>query len=178
VLTAEAWQDKLLPIQLDVLRPMLNAMNERELRAQVGNAFLVRSLSPDEGGDDARQVTLGSFDPKRIVRSTRSQQWVHLVGRTPRNAFDKFIAIGRTRNNDVVINHPTVSRFHAFIVDGGGGHHQLYDAGSRLGSLVDGVTAPQYEGGEPRPLSSCSVVRVGSVELTFFDAAGLLANLQ
>lgn len=174
-MSAATWNESILPVRLDTLRPLLNQTTERKLREACGNAFLVRSLSPEEGEDNDRPMT-AAFDVRQIVTSTRSQQWVHLVSRTRRNAYDRFVSVGRTRNNDIVINHQTVSRFHAFIVNGE--QPALYDAGSRHGTFVDGQKAPILGAGEPRPLKSCSVVRLGSVELTFFDAAGLLASLQ
>lgn len=178
VISADAWRESHLPLPIGDLRPLLLTTTDREFRNTFGNAFLVRSLSPDAASDEKTgNITVAAIQPNALVRSTRSSQWVHMLARTKRSTFNNLVSIGRTRNNDVVVGHATVSRFHAFVIEANGGL-ALYDAGSRHGSFVDGQRAPAQGAGQPLALRSCTVVRFGSVEMTYFDAAGLLANMQ
>ncbi len=76
------------------------------------------------------------------------------------------LTIGRDEANDVVLDDPNVSRFHAEIVTGGGAA-ELRDLGSRNGTRVDGeaVTRARLEVG--------SEIRIGAFRL-LFDGSGLL----
>jgi hypothetical protein len=179
MLTAQAWKESIAPLPVSDLRAVVTAQTERQFRETFGNAFLVSGLDPATatiGG--LAEPTMASVDIERIMsRPVRNRQWAHMVCSTGRSAYSDFISIGRTRNNDVVMNHPSVSRFHALIVRIDSGL-ALYDARSRHGSFVDGRKAPTQGAGPPLPLHSCALLRFGSVEATFFDAAGLLASLQ
>jgi hypothetical protein len=52
------------------------------------------------------------------------------------NPFKGMITIGRAANNDVVVEHPTVSKFHAFLRSSDDGAWQLVDAGSSNGTFL------------------------------------------
>ncbi len=47
--------------------------------------------------------------------------------------------IGRFPNNDLVLDHPTVSSYHAEIVTRPDGRHELIDRESRNGSRINGA---------------------------------------
>lgn len=84
-----------------------------------------------------------------------------------RPTFPDMITIGRTDNNDLVIKDVSVSKFHAFLsVDDGS--VAATDAGSRNGTRVDGK--PLEPRAEPTPLSSGSTLRVGNLDLRYYDA--------
>ncbi len=82
------------------------------------------------------------------------------------NAFGIMVTIGRARNNDVEINSPDVSKFHAYVMFGAApGEATLTDAGSTYGTFVG---ARQLKAREDRvPLRPGDEVRVGSVRMTF-----------
>lgn len=65
--------------------------------------------------------------------------------RGPRSAND-FITIGRLDGNDVCIPNDDVSRFHAFVRQDAAGVARLFDAGSKNGTLVEGVKASARDG--------------------------------
>lgn len=48
------------------------------------------------------------------------------------------IRIGRYPNNEIVLDHSTVSAYHAEIVERPDGRHEIQDAGSRNGTRVNG----------------------------------------
>jgi pSer/pThr/pTyr-binding forkhead associated (FHA) protein len=89
----------------------------------------------------------------------------------------QFISIGRIEGNDVLLHDVSVSKFHAFIRDAEGVQF-LQDAGSRNGTFVNEVAVPARKSGVPVALRSGDVVRFGSVQTTYYDAAALHASLQ
>lgn len=84
----------------------------------------------------------------------------------------RFISVGRTHNNDVVISDVSLSKFHAIFLDEGGSI-SLQDGRSRNGTFVHGERVSKQGDGPPIPVRSGARVRFGSVELTFLDAASL-----
>ncbi len=49
------------------------------------------------------------------------------------------VRIGRYPNNDIVIDHPTVSAYHAELVRRPDGHYELIDRESRNGTRINGT---------------------------------------
>lgn len=77
------------------------------------------------------------------------------------------VTVGRTANNDVPVEDPSVSRLHAFFEPGP--PWTLRDAGSRLGTKVNGASAPSAT-----KLRSGDQVQFGDVEFTFMDVDALV----
>jgi hypothetical protein len=88
-------------------------------------------------------------------------------------SFADRITIGRTLNNDIVINDSSVSRLHAYIRRDTSGWI-VADAGSKNGSWLK---AERLEARREKALPSRAVIRLGEVELTFYTAADLFAAL-
>ncbi|RKH06144.1 FHA domain-containing protein [Corallococcus sp. CA053C] len=92
------------------------------------------------------------------------------------NAFGRGITVGRTGNNDVVLDDGSVSRFHAwFSRDAGEAGFLLTDAGSKNGSYVAGG---RLLARKPVPLEDGMRVRFGQVEVTFYTAGGFTRLLS
>ncbi|GMU06293.1 FHA domain-containing protein [Corallococcus caeni] len=86
------------------------------------------------------------------------------------NAFGRGITVGRTSNNDVVLDDGSVSRFHAwFSRDAGDAGFLLTDAGSKNGSYVGGG---RLLARKPMPLEDGVRLRFGQVEVSFYTAGG------
>jgi hypothetical protein len=77
------------------------------------------------------------------------------------------ITLGRTSKNDLVLDHPQISTFHAFFRDDGG--FTLADAGSRNGTWVAGeLLVPK---GPPSAiLTSGDAIRFAQFEFTFMTS--------
>jgi pSer/pThr/pTyr-binding forkhead associated (FHA) protein len=58
-----------------------------------------------------------------------------------KNPFSSMITLGRTNNNDVVLDDPRVSKFHCYFRKVGAGW-TICDANSTNGTKVDGVRLP------------------------------------
>jgi CheY-like chemotaxis protein len=100
-----------------------------------------------------------------LTRSLRALE----IRKSTRTAPDQ-ITVGRTRENDVVIDHQHMSRFHAFFVEKDG-VMTLTDAGSHNGTWVAGrLLSPN--GAPSAPMASGDIVRFGELELTFMSPSG------
>lgn len=97
-----------------------------------------------------------------------------IVEKTKDNAFQRRVTVGRTSNNDVVLDDNSVSRFHAWLETDDRGW-SIIDAGSRNGTWVAGK---KLNAKTPSLLSSGVKVRVGVIELTFYSSDGFLKMLK
>ena len=84
------------------------------------------------------------------------------------------VTVGRSTENDVVIDDATLSRIHMRLEQGEAGRWSALDLGSSNGTAVDGVAAR----GQPVPLKDGSVIEAGTVRLTFHDAGGFFQRLK
>lgn len=90
------------------------------------------------------EVMLASYstpvggDSLKIGADTRLE-WVE---KSTRNPFVGMITFGRTNNNDIVIDVPTVSKVHAIFARETGGW-MIWDSNSTNGTYLDGVRLPK-----------------------------------
>ena len=91
------------------------------------------------------------------------------------NAFLRGVTLGRTSNNDLVIDDPSVSRFHAwFQVDEAGGW-SVADAGSKNGTHLGG---DRLKAKKLVPLPRDTHIRFGQIEVTFLPPKAFLKLLK
>ena len=90
-------------------------------------------------------------------------------------AFSERISVGRARNNDVVLRHESVSKFHAWLRRDDNDVFYVADAGSRNGSFVNGEA---IEGGAPVALTAGDALRFGNVEAVLCPVELLWEALQ
>lgn len=92
------------------------------------------------------------------------------------NAFMMGVTVGRTENNDIVLDDHSVSRFHAYFQqDAKAGHWKLVDAESKNGTWVAGQKLAANQG---ELLENQQLVRFGDVELRFFTPEAFLELLR
>lgn len=126
-----------------------------------------------DGDSDYQFRTVSGITP---VGFGGGQPMVFLLTKTRDNAFQRRITVGRTSNNDLPVDDGSVSRFHAWFqrADEVSSWH-VVDAGSKNGTTLNGRPLAAKK---PQALESGARVRVGKVELTFFDASGFLRLLK
>jgi hypothetical protein len=161
----------------------LLSLGREEFLAAAAPAVLVRLRAPEAGPTATRTKTLtidaevlgetvdarvphGKFNPGA------TEMELYPLAKKPGASFRDRITIGRTGNNDVVIEEPSVSRLHAYVRELDG--WVVADAGSKNGSwLGETWLEPRREA----PLAPGTVVRFGDVVLTFHRAADLFELL-
>jgi pSer/pThr/pTyr-binding forkhead associated (FHA) protein len=89
------------------------------------------------------------------------------------NAFPFGVTIGHAENNDVVLRHHLVSRFHAYVkvVDG---KRCLVDAASRNGTWLDGQRLVPTR---PVPLPPQAAIKLGGPSVTWLEPERLASWL-
>jgi hypothetical protein len=108
--------------------------------------------------------------------SERSHFIVPLRRRTVEdNVFTERISIGRARNNDVVLRHQSVSKFHAWLETDEEDTFYIGDAKSTYATQVNGR---QLESRDLPPLSSGDILTFGEIEALFCDASVLWEVLK
>jgi hypothetical protein len=79
------------------------------------------------------------------------------------NAFPFGVTIGHAENNDIVLRHPQVSRFHAYVQNANRKRY-LVDADSKNGTWIDGqMLTPS----RPAELPAFAALRFGRFEVTY-----------
>jgi hypothetical protein len=133
-------------------------------RVLVGIRSTDRTIPPDE--------TLDVRTPGPHVEAEVELEVFPLV-KKPGASFADRITIGRTHNNDIAIVDHSVSRFHAYVRQAGGGW-VIADAGSKNGSWLRGSA---LEVRREVALPSKAALLLGEVELTFYVASDLFDAL-
>jgi hypothetical protein len=159
-----------------MLRPMQAFM--KDARNGALDEFLrlhpepVLVVAPFQADEDPKFNTVAG-DPSALYGGVA---WVAAVSkRTGSNVFTSMVTIGRARNNDIEVNEGTVSKFHAYVMLEPGGP-VLVDAGSTYGTFVHGRRLTPRR--ERHPLVPGDGIRLGSVHMTFFDAATFYEHLR
>lgn len=115
-------------------------------------------------------------DPDDVIAARESIGEITLfpIRRDPKSPFP-FVSIGRLDGNDIALGDDTVSKFHAYVkADKHGNFVLIVDGRSQNGTFVDGeAVAQRGSDGAPTILHPGQVVRIGSVQLTYLDAASV-----
>lgn len=139
----------------------------------VGVPHLHRPHSP------GRTILMSSAERAVMAGRQRRQSGdaslVVLAVQKIQSSFPSMITVGRTANNDVVIEDVQISKFHAFfkILPHGA---ELADAGSRNGTFVrERKLEPK---GPALPVRVGDSVRFGTLEFSFLDASSTWDRLR
>ncbi len=109
------------------------------------------------------EETLVGMDLDAISAAAGQRMVVHPLEKKKGAPFSDMITVGRTPNNDVVINDITVSRFHAYFKLKGS-QWVVCDAGSKNGTHVEDQ---RLEARKERAIEDGTAVRIGDIETTF-----------
>jgi len=127
-----------------------------------------------EGDDEDDDYQLRTQSGLSVPSIGGGEPMAVVIEKTKDNAFQRRITIGRTANNDIVLDDASVSRFHAWL-EFLNEQWVICDAGSRNGSTVSGKKiAPRA----PTTLSNGLPVRIGALQLTYYTAQGFLDMLH
>lgn len=89
--------------------------------------------------------------------------WSRVPSLTSNGMYDKVINIGSNFRNDLVVNSPSVSRYHATVKIDKKGHVYIFDNGSTNGTQVNGIKIPANQ---PMRIKRHDNIVVGDNDIT------------
>jgi hypothetical protein len=166
-----------------VTEPLLAWINRcrndpSSLAERLGDRAVLVYEPPEDPEDESTQTeyryrTVSGVTPTSFGGG---EPMVFLLTKTRDNAFQRRVTVGRTSNNDLPVEDPSVSRFHAwFQREDDEAHWYVVDAGSKNGTKVNGKV---LEKKKPHQLANGTRIRIGHVDLSFFDSHGFLKMLK
>lgn len=132
-----------------------------------------RTEEQDEENEDSdyRFRTASAVDQ---LPTEAGEPLVVVVKKQAANAFQSRITVGRTSNNDVVLDDASVSRFHAWL-EHDDDQWKVADAGSKNGTFLNGKRlAPK----KLVPLVLEARLKFGAVPASFLSPKSLIALLK
>lgn len=100
---------------------------------------------------------------------------ITLEKRVHDGSYQDRVSVGRARNKDVVLRHPSVSKFHAWFERDASGIWCVADAGSKNGTRANAADVAVRELAKVKP---GDVLRFGSVEVMLCSADSLWKTLR
>ncbi len=144
-----------------------------------GTAFLIlRDVVNDASPEDLLATRLGAPSTAHSTSATSDLNDLgncsaYSVRKRSRTQYGgDYVSIGRGENNDIIFDHGTVSKFHAFLV-AKGSTFALSDAGSRNGTRANEKPVPSYRDGDATDLRDGDQLAFGDVRATFMTSAAL-----
>lgn len=153
----------------------------RALAARPAEEFAVEVVTPHLAVTLVGAASTSSAAAVRTLsmlpgHEARVRTWLAPVRkRAGANPFEHMVTLGRAPNNDLCLEHPNVSKFHAYLRREGAGW-ALVDARSLNGTWVNGERlAPE----RPVALKDGDEVRLGEgVFLRYLEPPGLYRHLR
>jgi len=110
-----------------------------------------------------------------IASAVSDQKTLFRVAKNAESTLGGGVTIGRVGSNDIAIDDPSVSRFHAYMRQDEDGSWLLIDTGSFHGTFVnERKLAPE----ERATLTDGAVIRFGGAVVQFLTPASLFALLE
>ncbi len=115
------------------------------------------------------ELTIGGTVRIRYVDETPAAAPPHAM---PKGALElsgkDLVTIGRNLTNDIVVDHPTVSRLHARVVRTANGDGAIEDMESSNGTFLNGQRVLP---GQPRTLTNGDTIQVGNAAFSYNEGA-------
>jgi FHA domain len=153
------------------LRALANQLSREQFLERTRGRYLIVSASTNNA-NLAFHTAIAS--QANLVRAAAEalQRRVLELHKSDRSPFSN-ISVGRTRNCDVVLREPSVSKLHAhFLVRDGA--WQLVDRGSANGTMLNGK---KLAANKPSPVKAGDEIVLGAVTCVFADAPVLYREL-
>ena len=153
---------------------------EQFLQQRPDAVLIFRQLSPLNPAEEERSCFhtghVAMFTSERAAPP--AELVCHVITKRPGAIFGGQLTVGRTRNTDVCINHPKVSKLHAYFTRSGQGaalRYHIVDAGSTNGTWLNGL---RLEGDQPRAIADGDSLRFGQPVCAFYAPTGLYHLLR
>ena len=150
--------------------PVVEGATREWFEQNHGFGFLLGPLSAIQQPQQPQStLDIDSVESDMLFFRKRIDYLVFPVIQTGRSPFS-FVAVGRTKNNDIVVPDVSVSKFHAFFKPGRKRQFSLQDASSKNGTFLDDTPVPAQGQAKPVPVESGSRVRFGNVAFMFLSS--------
>ncbi len=131
--------------------------------ADTGN-IMARIMEIKKQGLDPREVlkdelTVGDYMIAKIAKG-KTNPWQH-------------ISIGRASNNDIIVQHTSISKLHAFVTIEGPGRFSISDKDSANGTKVNALPIK-----DKSTIRSGDRLKLGSIDFQILDAGRLFDALK
>jgi hypothetical protein len=147
-------------------QPNLNVLAFHTVVADINDASRV-SPANDDGGVSVSEL-------RRRLSQARHFA-ITVEKRVHDGSYVDRISVGRARNKDIVLRHPSVSKFHAWFERDPQGNLCVADAGSKNGTRNN---ASDAQARELLPVRTGDVLRFGSVEAMLCSADTLWRSVR
>jgi hypothetical protein len=143
--------------------------------------FLVGMPALSRPNQPGRTILVSQQDREALLASSRKRRpstettLVVLPIRKVQEAFASMITVGRTNNNDIVIEDVQVSKFHAFFRLSED-KLELADAGSRNGTFIGKIRLESK--GAAQPVRQGETIRFGHLEFVLLESGSLWDRLH
>jgi pSer/pThr/pTyr-binding forkhead associated (FHA) protein len=145
--------------------------------------FLVELDPRPPDGEDSRDfetlASKGRDDRERFQKSSQIDMTSRLfrVVKRDKTTFGNKISVGRSMNNDIVLRHPSISKFHAFFTVGDVRiEYHLTDVNSTNGSFLNDVRLTPMKKDEVRFGDRVSIG--GELQFLFLNAQDLFSRIK
>tara|TARA_B100000965_G_scaffold391803_1_gene400300 strand:- start:151 stop:672 length:522 start_codon:yes stop_codon:yes gene_type:complete len=150
-------------------------LSRDDFLAKVGVPHILVTEKQAVRDEEAGFMTV-KFTKEVLSESAEAQTFVLPVRKRPdANAFAMMVTLGRAPNNDLVLDHQKVSKFHAYFKQLGE-KWVICDANSRNGTVVDGL---ELQAQIAHPLRSGSKIKLAKViDLVFLTPEELFQRIN
>jgi hypothetical protein len=170
-------------MQLGLFSKSHAEMSRRDFLIRYTDPFLVvekektssvqdfKTVDPDTA-DNAKRT-----DPGMPVLTQYGEGIVHVVQKSDRNSFAAMVTVGRSSNNDIVIEHCAISKLHALLRrDPMAKCFTVTDVGSTNGTTLD--TRPISPNQSSHLTSGSAIIFGGAALATFFEPGDFFDYLE
>lgn len=157
---------------------------EAFLRNHTNPVLLIKRAEPNDDGWSGfntetfrvnRKAIVGTWSNEELDAAVKAQGWQALaIAKSPDNPWRGRVSLGRARNNDLVINAPSVSKLHAHFMIEDDASVRLTDAGSHNGTTVNGK---RLAADKPQVLADGDQLVFGDVVAIFYSPVSFAAYL-
>lgn len=153
----------------DILELARGLPRDRFIRAVTSLLLVVSDTGPDSQPIAFRTVAASPAAHRKSPPSGPTAEVFEVV-KAPGNPYPDQISVGRTRNCDIVLRNPSVSKLHAHFRVNEAGSPVLVDNGSQNGTRVNGRLLVENQ---PQPVAVGDMIQFGRMSTTLLDAARL-----
>ena len=165
-------------------RSLAAAEDEQLFVAKYPQPFLLFNLTPADQTARSFKTSFTRDMPVRpgigTIRVTptmlaKPELRAAMLEKSTRNPYTDRIFVGRTPTNDIIVQHHSVSKSHAFFESLAGGQWHITDNGSRNGTMVRGESiAPNVR----VSLAGETTIVFGYYPVVFIESAALYSLLR